>query len=63
MRYRTHWIAIALATVVGLSTGGWAQTARPGSAALAKAVEAIENLDALRSGLAGTLEGKGVASR
>ena len=59
MRCRTHWTIIVIAMIVGLATAGWPQTDRPDPEALAKAVEAIEKLDALRSGLAATFEGKG----
>ena len=58
MRYGLRWVVIALAMMGWLSTAGWTQTDRSDPRRLAKAVEAIENLDALRSGLAGTFKGK-----
>ena len=60
MNYGTRWVVMVFAMMVWSSIDGWAQTDRPHPDTLAKAVQAIEKLDTLRSGLAGSFEGKGV---
>ena len=60
MRYGMRLMIPALSVIMLSATGGFAETGRPHPNTLAKAVQAIENLDALRSGLAGTFEGKGI---
>lgn len=59
MSYRTRLLIMTLALMTPGAIGGAVETVRPAPATLAKAVQAIENLDALRSGLAGTFEGTG----
>ncbi len=59
MHYPMQLIITTLSVIMLSSMSGSAQTASPQPDNLAKAVQAIENLDALRSGLAGTFEGKG----
>ena len=59
MRYAIRLMLIALVVMLLGAMSGSAQTARPQPETLSKAVQEIENLDALRSGLAGTFEGKG----
>lgn len=58
MGYLMRLMIMALSLMMSGTLGGAAETARPDPDTLAKAVQAIENLDALRSGLAGTFEGK-----
>lgn len=60
MRDNMKLIIMAISLIVLSAMNGSAETARPQPDKLAKAVQAIERLDALRSGLAGTFEGKGV---
>ncbi|MDH3601876.1 MAG: DUF3365 domain-containing protein [Candidatus Tectomicrobia bacterium] len=56
MRDGMRLMIAALSVIMAGAMSGAAETARPQPDILAKAVQAIENLDALRSGLAGTLE-------
>lgn len=56
-RRMVHWVGMGM-LVMGLSAiASRPALAAPNPTALAKAVEEIENLDAMRSGLASTLEG------
>lgn len=55
----TRRMIAALSMIVLSAVSGAAQTARPQPDILAKAVQEIEHLDALRSSLAGTFEGTG----
>jgi hypothetical protein len=59
MGNHTRRMIAALSMIVLSAMSGAAQTVRPQPDVLAKAVQEIENLDALRSSLAGTFEGKG----
>jgi hypothetical protein len=53
---------MAFLVILAGTLGGFAATGRPSADTLAKAVQAVEDLDALRSGLAGTFEEKGIAA-
>ena len=50
MRRGIRWVVMAFAVIVWCSTDGLAQIDRPHPDTLAMAVQAIENLDILRSG-------------
>lgn len=60
MRYTIRLTMTALSVLALSAISAAAQTARPQPDSLAKAVQEIEKLDALRSGLAGTFEGQGM---
>ena len=60
MRHRNMSLVIGLTVIVISAIGGTAETGRPHPDILAKAVQAVENLDSLRSGLTGSFESQGV---
>lgn len=62
MHYGILCILMAAPVMMVGALGGFAETGRPPSDTLAKAMQAVENLDTLRSGLAGTFEGSGIQS-
>lgn len=62
MRDGRSWMGMIVALMMWSATDARAQADRPNPDTLAKAVQAIEQLDALRSGLAGSFEGKGIAA-
>ena len=62
MRYGIRCMFMALLTMMVGALGGFAETGRPQAGTLAKAVQAVEKLDALRSGLAGAFVGKGIVA-